>query len=63
VIGVGANVLGGKVTSKFIPNFAWVDDKKYDWDKFVETAKKIMARRKKELSKEQETLLLNIYKA
>jgi len=63
VIGVGASVLGGKVTPKFIPNFSWVDGSKVDWDKFLAAAKKAMARRHRELDKNTENSLQAIYRA
>ncbi len=50
VVGVGANVLGGSVTPKLIPNFSWVDGTKVSWDKFVESANKMMGRRGKKLN-------------
>lgn len=61
VIGVGANVFGGKLTPKEIPNFAWGEDKKYDLDKFIDSAKKMMARRKETLSPADKAKLIAIY--
>ena len=61
VIGVGANVLGGSVTPKFIPNFAWVDGGKVDWNKFIESSNKMMGRRGRKFSKEQEKLLNSLF--
>ncbi|MFH1362374.1 MAG: hypothetical protein ABIH69_07000 [bacterium] len=62
VIGVGANVFGGGVTPKYVPNFAWGLNDKYKFEAFVATAKKMMGRRKRELSAEQEKGLRQLYK-
>ncbi|MEO5590556.1 MAG: putative sugar nucleotidyl transferase [Gemmatimonadaceae bacterium] len=49
LIGAGANVYGGATTPKHIPPFAWGDGEpygRYDIDKFVEVAERMMSRRK-----------------
>jgi UDP-N-acetylglucosamine diphosphorylase/glucosamine-1-phosphate N-acetyltransferase len=53
VIGVFANVFGAGFPPKFIPSFSWGGKEKlenYDFDKAVEVARKVMARRKIELT-------------
>lgn len=48
VVGAGANIYGGGVTPKTIPPFAWGDGEPYarfESDKFVEVAERMMARR------------------
>jgi hypothetical protein len=62
VIGVGANVFCGGLTPKSIPNFAWGEGQKYEWSKFIADVRKMMARRGKKLSKEQEKRLQGLYK-
>lgn len=65
VVGVGANIFGGGFPAKHIASFAWGGSdsswEKYRFDKFVETEKRVMARRKKELSAEYEALLKHLY--
>lgn len=63
VVGVGANVFGGKLTPKAIPNFAWGEGQKYDLDKFIDSAKKMMARRNIKLSQAEKDNLLKIYQS
>lgn len=62
VIGVGANVFGGGLTPKSIPNFAWGKEGRYEWSKFIASVKKMMARRGTKLTKEQEKLLQSLYR-
>lgn len=48
VVGAGANIYGAGVTPKNIPPFAWGDSEpyaKFESDKFVEVAERMMARR------------------
>lgn len=48
VVGAGANIYGAQSTPKFIPPFSWGDCEPYDRyepDKFVEVAERMMARR------------------
>lgn len=63
VIGVGANVFGGGLAPKYVPNFAWGKEQKYAWDKFISSAAKAMARRGKKLSEEEEKRLRHIYQS
>ncbi|MFC1571832.1 hypothetical protein ACFL31_04685 [Candidatus Margulisiibacteriota bacterium] len=62
VIGVGANVLGGSVTPKNIPNFTWKGKEKYKLDKFLEVAAAVMKRRGVELSAKEIETLKKVYK-
>lgn len=53
VLGAGANVYGGRIRSKRVPPFAWGEDEPFDRfeiDKFIEVAQRMMARRHVELS-------------
>jgi UDP-N-acetylglucosamine diphosphorylase/glucosamine-1-phosphate N-acetyltransferase len=61
VIGLGANVLGGKVTPKSIPDFQWDETSKYRLDDFLKAAEAMMGRRGKKLSTEVRTLLGQAY--
>ena len=63
VIGGGANVFGGGVAPKYVPNFAWGEKDKYKLDEFLAAAKKMMGRRGLELSGEREKTLKSIYQA
>ena len=60
VIGVGANVFGSNMPPKMVPPFAWGDQPPYStyrMDKFLETARRMMARRHVELSERQAAML------
>jgi len=61
VIGVGANVFGGGVTPKYVPNFAWGDNDKYKFDEFLAAAKKMMGRRGVEMGENHSKLLKAVY--
>ncbi|MDD5382074.1 MAG: hypothetical protein PHH60_00230 [Candidatus Margulisbacteria bacterium] len=45
VIGVGANVLGGRVTPKHVPDFTWKDEERYRLKDFLVAAGSMMQRR------------------
>ncbi|MFA6431081.1 MAG: hypothetical protein WCV91_01670 [Candidatus Margulisiibacteriota bacterium] len=62
VIGVGANVWGGGVTPKFVPNFAWGDVGKVEIEKFIGTVKTTMQRRGKILTEKEEQIVRELYK-
>jgi len=62
VIGFGANVLGGKVTPKVIPDFSWSETEKYRWEDFIETVRVVMERRGKELTEKQRKILEYVYR-
>jgi UDP-N-acetylglucosamine diphosphorylase/glucosamine-1-phosphate N-acetyltransferase len=64
VIGAGAQIYGGAVTPKVIPPFAWGDHPPYStyrMDKFIDVARRMMARRHVELSDRQIRLLTAAY--
>lgn len=53
VVGAGANIYGARSTPKYIPPFSWGDCEpyeRYEPDKFVEVAERMMARRHVTLS-------------
>ncbi|MFH1387470.1 MAG: hypothetical protein ABIH50_07385 [bacterium] len=52
VVGFGANLFGGGMTSKNVPNFAWGDKEKYRLDDFIKSAELAMKRRGKILANE-----------
>ena len=60
-IGLGANIFGSDFQPKYIESFQWGRDNKTDFEKFIETCKKIKKRRNMELSKIEISLLKNIY--
>jgi bifunctional N-acetylglucosamine-1-phosphate-uridyltransferase/glucosamine-1-phosphate-acetyltransferase GlmU-like protein len=60
VIGFGANVMGGKVTPKNIPNFQWNENERYRLDDFFRTVELMMGRRGVKLTKEQIDLIKKI---
>ena len=64
VVGVSANIYGGDFPPKFIPSFSWGGSdgfQTYDFDKAMETATRMMARRKIDLTPEDVTLLRSIF--
>jgi UDP-N-acetylglucosamine diphosphorylase / glucose-1-phosphate thymidylyltransferase / UDP-N-acetylgalactosamine diphosphorylase / glucosamine-1-phosphate N-acetyltransferase / galactosamine-1-phosphate N-acetyltransferase len=61
VIGLGANVLGGQVTPKYIPNFQWNEKEKCRLTDFLKTAEAVMGRRGFKLSEQQREQLSQLY--
>ncbi|RKX99949.1 MAG: hypothetical protein DRP54_06325 [Spirochaetes bacterium] len=64
VVGVMANVFGEGFPPKYIPSFAWGGREgfqTYDLEKALEVARRVMARRDKELTSAQEKLLRKIF--
>ncbi len=64
VVGVFANIFGGDFPPKFIPSFSWGGNTgliPYDFDKAVETAKRVMSRRHMELSDTEREILHKVY--
>ena len=63
VIGVMCNIFARDFPDKYIPSFSWVGNKieKYDFDKAIQTAKRVMARRNKELNDEDISVLRYVY--
>ena len=60
VVGVFANIYGGDFPPKYIPSYSWGGSsgfQKYKIEKAIEVAKAVMKRRKKELSKKEESVL------
>lgn len=65
VVGVSCNIYGGDFPDKFIPSFSWGgknDRTSYQFDKAIDTAKRMMARRNMEPSPEEIELLKYICK-
>lgn len=55
VIGTGANIYGGQVATKYVPPFAWGNGEpfdRYEIEKFIDVARRMMSRRDVELSDE-----------
>ncbi|MFC1540474.1 hypothetical protein ACFL4J_00365 [Candidatus Margulisiibacteriota bacterium] len=61
VIGYGANVIGGRVTPKHVPDFYWSETEKYRLKDFLETAGAMMQRRGKKIRPEELERLKKIY--
>jgi len=65
IVGAGANIYGAKVTPKRIPPFAWGDGEPYarfELDKFLEVAERMMARRHASLSRRGRAQLEEAYR-
>jgi len=66
VVGVSSNIFGEGFPPKFIPSFSWGAIKSkhiYRPEDAIETAQKVMARRKKQLSKAEAGLLKHIFES
>jgi len=64
VVGVSANIFGGGFPEKFIPSFTWGGSDgmvTYDFDRAIDTAKRMMARRNKELSQAEVMMLRHVF--
>lgn len=64
VVGVNANIFGSEFPPKFIPSFSWGGSSTlstYDFEKAMETAAKVCARRKIELGEDETKLLRQIF--
>ena len=64
VVGVSANLFGEGFPPKYVPSFAWGGAKgltEYKLDKAIATARKVMARRDKELTTSYERMLRHIF--
>jgi len=61
VIGLGANVLGGKVTPKNIPDFQWDEKNKYRLEDFLKAAAAMMGRRGQKLTADKIDRIKEIY--
>ena len=62
VIGVGANVWGGGLTPKYVPNFAWGSEGRVEIEKFIGAVRTAMLRRGKKISIEEEASIRKLYK-
>jgi hypothetical protein len=61
-IGIGANIFGSGFQDKYIRSFSWGrDDAKTDFDKFINTCKKIYSRRNKQLTESEIVFLDFLY--
>ena len=66
VVGVSCNIYGGNFPDKFIPSFSWGGSESmtsYRLDKAIETANRMMGRRKKHLSEAEEKMYQHIFEA
>jgi len=64
VVGVCCNLFGSSFLPKFVPSFSWGGSgsfSTYKFEKFIETAKKVMARRKKGLSPAEKQMFEKIF--
>ena len=64
VVGAGANVFGANVTPKYIPPFAWGEQEPWehtDFEKFCETAGRMMERRHVKLDAAMRSFLESVY--
>lgn len=64
VVGVMSNIFGGSFPPKFIPSFAWGGPEsltEHHLEKSLVTAKRVMSRRKIEMSRNYERLFRNIF--
>ncbi|MCS6966720.1 MAG: hypothetical protein NZ473_08150, partial [Candidatus Kapabacteria bacterium] len=64
VLGISVNVLSGGMQAQWVPSFAWGDaaqPQPYAWDKALEVAQRMMARRGKTLLSEEQELFRHEY--
>jgi len=61
VVGTFANIFGGNFHNKFIPSFSWGEKKIYNFEKALETAKRVMQRRNIELNDEDLLILKSVF--
>ncbi len=64
VVGVSANIYGSGFPRNFIPSFSWGGAQgftEYKFAKAIETAKKVMLRRQKDLDSTEENILRTVY--
>jgi UDP-N-acetylglucosamine diphosphorylase/glucosamine-1-phosphate N-acetyltransferase len=64
VVGIGCNVYGGGFPPKYIPSFCWGGSEElvtYELDKCLEVARKVMARRKVQMSPAEERLFRTVF--
>lgn len=66
VVGVSCNLFGGGFPDKFIPSFSWGGAEKlvtYQFDKAIQTAERMMARRNQSLNGEEIEMYRNIFES
>lgn len=64
VVGVSANIFGAGFPDKYIPSFTWGacdSSSVYQFDKAMETAKRVMERRGKQLSNAENAMLRHLF--
>lgn len=61
LVGAGANVFGSAMPPKSVPPFAWGGDERYEIEKFLEVAGRMMARRRVDLSDGAKEMLRAAY--
>jgi len=63
VIGVMCNIFVRDFPDKYVPSFSWVGKtvERYDFDKAIQTARRVMTRRNKELTDDEVLVLRYIY--
>ena len=61
IVGAGANVFGSGMPPKSVAPFAWGADDRYEIDKFLEVAERMMARRHVDLTKPAKEMLRAAY--
>ena len=64
IVGVSCNIFGSGFPPKYIPSFSWGGSDAvttYDIDKSIETGKRVLARRSKEMSDAEEKLFRKIF--
>ena len=63
VVGAFCNVFGDSTPNKHIPSFTWGNSDTYDIEKALETTKKMMERRGKELGSEEKLNIRQLHKS
>ena len=66
VLGVGCNLYGAGLTPKEVPSFSWGGAEslvEYRLEKFLQAARKVMDRRKQELSPVEEAVIRHVFEA
>lgn len=65
VVGVGTNIFGGGFPPKYVPSFAWLEVGKphvyQELGRFLEAEKKVMERRRIEMSLDYRNMLVELY--
>lgn len=61
IVGAGANVFGSGMPPKSVPPFAWGEGKRYEIEKFLEVAARMMARRHLQMSEGAKEVVRTAY--